>query len=120
TLSFTLIERWNGANWSIVPSPNVGTQSNYLQGIAGSAANDLWAVGYYQTGGQFRTLMEHWDGTAWTVVPSPNPGGNDNRLFGVVALSAGDAWAAGYYSGGLPATLTERYTDPCLTATPVN
>jgi hypothetical protein len=28
----TLIEHWNGGRWSVIPSPNVGTQSNILTG----------------------------------------------------------------------------------------
>src|SRR5437764_621866 len=54
--------------WSVVSSPNVGTSSNVLNGVAVVSANDVWAVGYYSGG----TLIEHWDGTSWSVVPSPN------------------------------------------------
>lgn len=30
----TLIEHWNGAAWSVVASPNVGTLSNILTGVS--------------------------------------------------------------------------------------
>src|SRR5438128_549063 len=33
--------------WSVVSSPNVGTRSNYLNGVKAVSANDVWAVGYY-------------------------------------------------------------------------
>src|SRR5207248_4277012 len=29
----TLIEHWDGSQWTIVPSPNTGTQDNFLLGI---------------------------------------------------------------------------------------
>ncbi len=94
--SETLIHHWDGTAWSIVPSPNVGTNSNYLARVAASAANDAWAVGYYtDNGGLDHTLTLHWDGTAWSVVPSPDLAGSSTRLSNVLALAPNDAWAVG-------------------------
>ncbi len=94
--SQTLIHHWDGTAWSIVPSPNVGTRSNYLARIAASAANDAWAVGYYtDNGGMDHTLTLHWNGTAWSVVPSPDLAGRSTRLNNVLALTPNDAWAVG-------------------------
>src|SRR5206468_9107024 len=45
----TLVEHWNGTAWSVVPSPNVGTGHNVLNGVAAVSANDVWAVGTYET-----------------------------------------------------------------------
>src|SRR5439155_2372727 len=45
--SQTLIEQWNGATWSVVPSPSPSTSHNILRGVASVAANDVWAVGYF-------------------------------------------------------------------------
>ena len=43
----TLTERWDGSQWSIVPSPSVGAiGGNVLQAISASSANNIWAVGY--------------------------------------------------------------------------
>jgi hypothetical protein len=101
----TLTERWNGTNWSIVPSPNPGTQSNCgagysgsaLTGAAGVAANDVWAVGYI-CGYESRTLTEHWNGAKWTAVSSPNePGGETSTLVAVAAAFTNDVWAVGNY-----------------------
>jgi hypothetical protein len=65
----TLTEHWDGTAWTIVPSPNPPSLSlNFLLGVAGTASNDVWAVG---TTDFNATLIEHWDGTAWTQVPSP-------------------------------------------------
>jgi len=53
--------------WNVVPSPNVGTGRNQLNGVAVISANDVWAVG---SGTGEKTLIEHWDGASWNVVPS--------------------------------------------------
>src|SRR5690349_24760771 len=41
----TLIEHWDGSAWSVVRSPNVGSD-NYLEEVDALAANDVWAVGF--------------------------------------------------------------------------
>jgi protein involved in ribonucleotide reduction len=93
----TLTMHWNGSAWSIVPSPNVGGNSNFLFGVSGSG-NDVWAVGYYYTFNGSGTMTLHWDGGAWSVVPSPNASGAS----GLNAVSGGgnDVWAVGTYSDG--------------------
>jgi hypothetical protein len=54
----TLIEAWNGTAWKTVPSPNPGTSTNYLLGVAATSASNVWAVGDYNgTGNQ--TLALH-------------------------------------------------------------
>ncbi|HVF99441.1 MAG TPA: hypothetical protein VND68_06360, partial [Chloroflexia bacterium] len=71
--SVTLIEHWNGSAWSVVPSPNMGAYSNTLWDVAAISANDVWAVGTYQSaaGAPSRTLTLHWDGSGWSIVSSP-------------------------------------------------
>jgi hypothetical protein len=93
----TLVEHWDGAQWSIVPSPNPADgRDNRLLGIVVLSASDIWAVGSSGTGtfGTIRTLIEHWDGAQWSIVPSPN-GTGLSGLEGVSALSANEVWAAG-------------------------
>jgi hypothetical protein len=82
---------WNGATWSIVPSPTVN--DDILFGVDAVASNDVWAVGRSQD--EARTLTLHWNGSAWSVVPSPNDSTNDNVLFGVAAVTSNDVWAVG-------------------------
>lgn len=97
----TLIQHWDGASWSLVPSPNTGTNhSNVLRAVSCVSANDCWAIGMSsEPGSPQRTLVLHWDGTAWTRVDSPNSGDSDyNYLFGVACASASDCWAVGYRS----------------------
>lgn len=95
----TLIERWDGSDWTRVPSPNAPRASgSRLSAVEALSATDAWAVGDYSTRtGRVRTLAEHWDGTAWSVVSSPHPGSFGSYLSGVSATSSTDAWAVGGY-----------------------
>ncbi len=96
--------------WSVVSSPNVGTDHNYLTGVAVVSANDVWVVGYFHTGNSTRTLLEHWDGSSWSVIASPNPDASYNNLNAVTAVSANDVWAVGsYYNGNVTPTLIEHW-----------
>jgi len=115
----TLIERWDGSSWTLVPSPNVGTIGNSLFGVSGYF-NDVWAVGAYSLDNQtgtLQTLIEHWDGSIWNVVPSPNQGTADNILYGITYYF-NFGWSVGTFSDGINGrTLTVRYNDPCPTPT---
>ena len=115
TVYHTLIQHWDGTHWSIVSSPNIGSDENHLYAISATAANDMWAVGAFGFPTQ-QTLILHWDGTAWTRVSSPSPAPQVNRLNAVAALAPNDVWAAGYY--GADQTLIEHYTGPCVSPTP--
>src|SRR5262249_28562838 len=58
----TLIIRWDGAAWKLVPSPNPGgrTRDSVLLGVSASEACNAWAVGYYTgAAGSARTLALH-------------------------------------------------------------
>jgi sugar lactone lactonase YvrE len=66
----TLIERWNGASWSIVTSPNPeGFKEAELYDISCVSASDCWAVGKAKKGIGFPEagLIEHWNGSAWSI-----------------------------------------------------
>jgi hypothetical protein len=106
----TLIQHWNGTAWKVVPSPNHGTGGNYLYGVAGSSASNVWAVGTYFAGGSNRTLIERWNGTAWRLVKSPNRGTSVNELLAVAVTSSSNAWAVGDdFNGSARQTLIERW-----------
>lgn len=97
----TLVERWNGSVWSVVPSPVIAGGSGF-DAVDALNANDAWAVGF-RAGGlpEFQatsvTLTAHWDGTRWTAVPSPNISNRSHRLEDVAAIASDDVWAVGYY-----------------------
>jgi hypothetical protein len=113
----TLAERWDGLAWTLLETPNVGANGDWLNGVAAVSPSEAWAVGY--TAGDpatytSTTLVEHWTGSAWSVVPSPNPSSDPlygaNQLNDVRAFAPNDVWAAGWQwapSGSAP--LIERW-----------
>jgi hypothetical protein len=94
TLSSSLIEHWNGTQWSVVPSPNPSTTLNILYGVAAVATNDVWAVGFAATSSSGAVIM-HWNGVSWTVVPNPPGGIFMSNLMSLAVISANDIWAVG-------------------------
>ena len=100
-LQRTLVERWDGATWSVVASPNPSAIANELDAISGDSASDIWAVGQVtsHTGQNFTSapLIEHWNGTTWAVSPisASTLGSGDHTLAGIAALSPTDVWAVG-------------------------
>ncbi len=115
-LEHTLTEHWDGVTWNVVPSPDVGSESNTLNGVAALSSSDIWAGGeYHDEFAEDQTLTEHWDGSVWSVVSSPSTGGL-NWLLGVAAISYNDVWAVGLHND-VYRTLTEHYSSPCSTPT---
>jgi hypothetical protein len=101
----TLVEHWNGAAWTVVPSPDPGSTDDALAGVRAVSASDVWAVGADDNPGIEQTLIVHWNGHTWAHVTSPNPGANNN-LAAVRGVSANNAWAVGsYVSGGMERSL---------------
>jgi hypothetical protein len=104
----TLVERWNGSRWTVVPTPNPpvpGQRSDaILRAVSVRSGSDAWAVGYRPAGRHMRvsrTLIEHWDGRHWRIVPSPSVRAANgvlfDILFAVTADRRDDAWAVGSY-----------------------
>jgi hypothetical protein len=97
----TLIERWDGSQFVIVPSPNpTGPTGNArLTAVVALASNDVWAVGeYIASGTDILPLFEHWDGSAWTIAPSSGAFGA-NFMWGIAAVGPSDIWAVGERDG---------------------
>jgi hypothetical protein len=86
----TLVEHWDGAAWSIVPSQNP-SNINRLEAVAAVGANDAWAVG--SIGATADSMTEHWDGTGWHSFPIPRPPGHRSAMFDVTAIPGGGLWA---------------------------
>jgi hypothetical protein len=102
----TLIEHYNGTNWSIVASPNKNAFSNNTNAIAAITPTAALATGDYFDGTTFRTLAEGWNGSTWSIKPSPNHGANETDLFGMAAQSVTSAIAVGQY---VPGTYAQTY-----------
>ena len=137
TTVHTLLLHWDGHTLTQPAAPDVAE----LDGIGGSAPDDVWAVGgagFLHWDGQTWQQAPspagasavsagarddawtvggagflHWDGQAWSQVPGAQGSLND-----VLALAAGDAWAVGADAQGR--SLTERYIAlPAFTDVPV-
>ena len=119
----TLIEHWNGHEWTRVAHPNPSSGQNFssLSGIAGASPSDLWAVGFAQVSEIGQILIEHWNGSAWAVVPSPELAGSSgyNYLTAAAATSSADVWAVGFYFAGTSQrTLILHWSGSAWTQTP--
>jgi hypothetical protein len=102
----SMILRWNGSNWRLVPSPHPGDalSNSVLYGVVATSPRNAWAVGAYATTQGTFTLIERWNGRSWRKVRSPDPvAGN---LYAVAATSRSNAWAVGTY---LNRTLTVHW-----------
>jgi hypothetical protein len=94
----SLIEHWNGAQWSAVPHQRVSSSvSDELLAVAAAGPTDVWAVGDYVSSGIAQALIEHWNGVAWSLVPSPFVVSLGYKLTAITALAANDVWAVGVY-----------------------
>jgi len=70
----TLIERWDGTAWSIVPSPNPGPTGNSLEAVAVIGDAVAWAVGSrYSTSVVSLPTSMRWNGSSWIAVTVPAP-----------------------------------------------
>jgi hypothetical protein len=88
----TLTEHWDGASWTVVPSPSPGSNS-LLGSVRAASPTSVWAVGEFNNGSGDQPLILHWDGTAWTQQTISSPGHGD--LNGVRVVSQDDVWAVG-------------------------
>ena len=86
--------------------------STNLDAVAGSASDDVWAVGdaYGNPSSIYAPLAEHWDGAHWTIVAAPGRSGHSGRFNAVTAFSKTDAWAVGEsVNGSALAPLVEHW-----------
>ncbi len=97
TVGKTLILRWDGNSWSRQPSPDKGTGTNALSGVAATSASSAWAVGQYNTS-TAHPLIVHWNGSSWSRQWTPTPLGYE-ALHAVAATSRSSAWAVGQDPG---------------------
>ena len=96
----SLIEHWNGSQWSIVDSPNPGIGGNQLNDVIARSPNDIWAVGYSPRsrypGQEALTLVEHWNGKQWSVVKNTDFGSDSNILYAIAQVPhSGELWVVG-------------------------
>ena len=102
-VSLPLAEFWNGAAWSIVPTPYVpgdDFDQNYFQTVSCTSTTNCMALGttvnaHFEY--LFYSFMEMWNGTVWTSAPGPmNPPGLDAVLTNMTCWHPSSCMAAGY------------------------
>jgi hypothetical protein len=126
----TLVERWNGVDWSIQPAPSpaalVGAilSGSLLSGVSCTSSKACTAVGRSYNKSQDEVpLVERWNGVSWSIQPTANVGG---LLDGVSCASPRTCTAVGVQSdddvqtGETAKTLAERWNGAnwSLQATP--
>ena len=116
--SRTLIESWNGSEWSVVRSPDRGTNST-LNAVSCISAISCEAVGDYYRRGLTQTLAESWNGLAWSIVRSPGRG-LGSTLNAVSCASGKRCVAVGEYdnNNGLSQTLIESWDGTAWSVVP--
>jgi hypothetical protein len=96
--STTLIETWDGKQWSITPSPNSGVSG--LNDVVCLSTTDCVAVG--STGSIGQALVETWDGRRWSITPSPRQGNDISALIAVSCAGPAFCMAVGSYETAPP------------------
>lgn len=91
----TLVEHWDGSQWTRVASPNPGL-ADYLYGIAAISLTDVWVGGqeWASLSSDFPVLL-HYDGTNWNSYGFPQL--QLGQISAVFALASNDVWAVGWY-----------------------
>jgi hypothetical protein len=96
----TLIEQWNGAKWSIVPSPTPGADPG-LTGVAARGSSDVYAVGNNLpsiNGGVVQGLILRWNGSTWSQDADPTDGTYSPLFAAATVPGAANEWAVGTLS----------------------
>lgn len=87
-----LAEGWNGASWTVEPTPfDAEAGEDTLGAVSCSSPRACTAVGALENPGT--TVVLRWDGTTWNVQNFPNP---QNRLESVSCPSARRCVAVGF------------------------
>jgi hypothetical protein len=103
-LPHALVERWNGAVWSSVPTPRTTPfQMAGLNAVSctGRSCTAVGAIGY-------RQLIERWNGRRWSIQRAPS-GAPAATLNGVSCVSKTDCVAVGALTNGSGESLAETW-----------
>jgi hypothetical protein len=106
--SRTLAERWDGATWSLVPSPDpTKGQENTLSSVSCISTTNCAAVGDdWALPGETVVLIETWNGSQWSLVGGAGASG---FLNGVSCSAYSECMAVGDL---VPVTLAEQQNGP--------
>jgi hypothetical protein len=109
----TLVMHWDGAEWDVIPGPDVNNRVGELTDVA-TVNRDVWIAG----GG----FIARWSGTQWVVTRSYDPhSASQEIIYALADDRAGGLWAVGTYRTpdvSYMGTLVLRYDALCSTPTP--
>jgi hypothetical protein len=94
----TLIESWNGAAWSIVPSANASpTEFDGLDTVDCFSPTTCTAGGFTDVlpVGHFAPLTQVWDGSTWSFTPTPSGSASETSVVGVSCVTNWECVAVG-------------------------
>ena len=83
----TLIEQRRAHGWAVLPSPNVASGENLLQGVDCKSVTFCMAVGWHRTTSGFQPVIERWNGAGWALLPNPATQGPANAFNAVSCAS---------------------------------
>src|SRR3954451_4092618 len=95
TLASPLRQAADQGCWTAYRSVGTGEPFETLDAVAGSAANNVVAVGMKGSGQGTAAFAARWDGVRWAAMNMPDLGTPYSRLNAVTVLSPTDAWAVG-------------------------
>src|SRR5262245_4251836 len=114
----TLVERWDGKGWSVVPTTEARDRRSALAGVSCASKSFCVAVGSHFTAAGGHALIEAWDGRSWHVVSSGDPS-VANVLASVACSSARFCVAVGTTRGERPRPFVETWHGDRWAVTPV-
>jgi hypothetical protein len=95
----TLVERWNGSEWKVVPSPSLAsTGETSLRGVA-AAGSRAWAGGLTCTPACHQVILS-WNGARWSKARTPHIAGATFSEINGMSAAGRVAWAVGDARGG--------------------
>jgi hypothetical protein len=119
----TLVEQWNGATWTVLPSPNIGSFGNSLSSVSCTSPSACTAAGVYiGTGDLEHMLVERWNGSVWSAQALTDPVGFTQAwLAGVSCASASSCTAVGAEASTTQTlTLAEHWSGGAWTIQPTS
>ena len=91
----SLVERWNGTQWSIQTTPVPSSGKALLFGVACPSATSCFAVGDSEASNGNPPLILHWNGSSWSLQTVAHPAGTHYIFYSVACRSTSDCTAVG-------------------------
>jgi len=91
-VSHTLVERWDGTSWRVVPTPDAADRRSGFAGVACVSPSFCAAVGNHFADTGSRGLLEVWDGRAWRVTAAAGP--PEPHVYSAVACASAELCVA--------------------------